>query len=134
MKKIMKLKIQLIQKNKFSASAQIDKDLFSYISGLPIVASAKVPDSLSSISTSRKPSHIYLVTVIITRALVDIFGTNNVLKFALNRNWYYNRKEIYRKFIHVKNIPCHVSGMTSGFSRLGKIRGIAIISSGNHFY
>ena len=49
-------------------------------------------------------------------------GTSDILKFALYRNWYYNRKKIYRKFIHVKDMPCQVSGMTLGLSRSGKYR------------
>ena len=49
-------------------------------------------------------------------------GTSDILKFALYSNQYYIRNKIYWKFIHVKDIPCHVSGMTSGFSRLGKYR------------
>ena len=61
-------------------------------------------------------------------------GTRDILKFILYRNLYYNGKNIYWKFIHVKNIPCHISGMTLGLSRLGEIWGIARIASGNHFY
>ena len=51
--------------------------------------------------------------------LVSI-GTSNTLKFAFYINQKYNRKEIYRKCIHVKDMPCQVSGMTSGCYRLGK--------------
>ena len=69
-----------------------------------------------------------------TYHFTDIFGTRDILKFSLYRNWYYNKKKIYWKFIHLKDIPCHVSGMTLIFSRSEKIQGIAIIASGDHFY
>ena len=40
--------------------------------------------------------------------------------------------KIYWKFIHMKDIPCHVYGMTSGLSRAAKVLGIAIIAFDNH--
>ena len=45
-------------------------------------------------------------------------GTSDILKSTLFSNQYYNRKKIYRKFIHVKDMPCHVYSMTSGLSGL----------------
>ena len=64
----------------------------------------------------------------------DLVGTSDILKSALFSNQYYNRKKIYRKFIHVKDMPYHVSRMTSGLSGSGEIWGIARIASSNHFY
>ena len=61
-------------------------------------------------------------------------GTSAVLKFALCSNRYYNWKKIYQEFIYVKDILCHISGMTSGLSKSGKIRGIVRIASGDQFY
>ena len=47
---------------------------------------------------------------------------------------YYNQKKIYQKFIHVKDMPCHVTGMTSELSRSDKIQEIERIASGDYFY
>ena len=69
-----------------------------------------------------------------TSLFIPPVGTNEVIKFALYGNFYYNWKKIYWKFIHVKGVPCHISGMTSRLSRLDKIQVIAIIASGDHFY
>ena len=62
-----------------SSAAQIEMSLFASISTVPIVAtkdpvfpSAKVPAILWSIFTSSKPSPIAAVTVVSTRAPVDI--------------------------------------------------------------
>ena len=62
-----------------SAAAQTDTALFASIYAVTIVAtkapvfpSAKVPDSLSSISTSRKPSTIASANVVATIAPVEI--------------------------------------------------------------
>ena len=63
-----------------------------------------------------------------------VVETSDILKYVLFRNRYYNWKKIYRKFIHVKDMPCHVSSMTSGFSGSEEIWGITIIAYGNHFY
>ena len=61
-------------------------------------------------------------------------GTSDILKYALFRNRYYNWKKIYQKFIHVKDMPCHVSSMTLVLSGSEEIWGIARIDYGNHFY
>ena len=47
--------------------------------------------------------------------------TSEILKFALCSNWYYNRKKIYQKIIHEKDMLCHIYGMNSWLSRLGQI-------------
>ena len=64
-----------------SSAAKIETALFASIAAVPIVAtkyivfqSAQVPDSLSSISTSRKPPHIAEVTVIATRSHTEIMS------------------------------------------------------------
>ena len=62
-----------------SVAAQIETALFAYIAAVPISAtkvpvlpSSQVPDSLSSIYTSIKTSPIASVTIVSTRAPVEI--------------------------------------------------------------
>ena len=64
----------------------------------------------------------------------ECVGTSDVMKFALYSNHYYNQEKIYWKFTHVKDMPCHVSGISSVMSRSGEILVIARIASGDHLY
>ena len=77
--------------------------------------------------------HMMVLTSLESKKEVMFVGTSDILNYALFSNQYYNRKKIYQKFIHVKDMPYHVSRITTGLSGSGEIWGIARIASGNHF-